>query len=511
MTKTHDLERRPRLSVAMVARDAEPLLANTLDTVRAIADEIVICDAGSSDRTLEVARQGADIVEQIEWREDYSAARNECLRLVTGDWILWLEAGETIDETAAQQLRNFVDESADRGKVYLLILQRPAATAAGCADEIGQPRLIPNRPELRFNGRVREQLFASVIAAGMGIDALECAIQCASSETDSEQQRAQARRILNLANLAIAEEGERPQSLLARAEALAQLGRSGDAGAAYRRAIELADRGSAEMLEAYYGLLTSMDANPTAAEEQIATCLEALEIFPLDAQLLCGMGSYLLRCRRLDLAARSYETAVLYGQINPAVWHLADLAEVAVTCWSLVLQLLGDDQNAQSVLEDALIERPESIRLRRQLIELLVKSGRERDALAQCELFPADMPFRKEIPRVVRGACLAAAKKSAAALQPLQAAYQAGCRDPLCLRWLAAANLAVGNLADVDVVVDAWQRHEPGNLEITAFRQAIAKRRHAGPQIRRTDGPASVGSPVHSPAAIPAAVLHRNI
>ncbi len=498
MNKTNDKNARPRLSVAMVVRDAEPLLTDTLDTIRAIADEIVVCDAGSTDCTLEIAREGADVMQQIEWHEDYAAARNECLRHVTGQWILWLDAGETLDETAAQQLRNFIDESADSGKIYLLFLQRRAACASGCADQIGQPRLMPNRPELRFAGRVREHVLGSAIAAGMGIDALECDIQCASLAAVSEQQRAGARRILNVANLAITADGEQPHTLLARAEALAQLGRPADAGAAYGRAIDLADRGSAEMLEAYYGLLTAMDADPTAAENQVATCLEALEIYPLDAQLLCGMGSYLLRCRRLDLAARSYETAVMYGRINPAVWHLAELAEVAVTCWSLVLQLLGDDQKALSVLEDALDERPDSIRLRRQLIEMFVKAGRERDAFAQCERFPNDMPWRETMAGVVRGACLAAGKKSAAALKPLRAAYQAGCRDPLCLRWLAAANLAVGNLTDVDFITNEWQRHEPGTLEITAFRHAAAQRRQSG-QLRRTDEPVKSGLPVDGP------------
>ena len=145
-----------------------------------------------------------------------------------------------------------------------------------------------------------------------------------------------------------------------------------------------------EMLEAYYGLLTTMDDDPAAAEQQINTCLEALEVYPLDSQLLCGMGSYLLRSRRLDLAARSYEMAVLHGKVDPSIWHLADLADVAVTCWSLVLQLMSDTKRAEAVLKQAVADRPDSLRLRRQLIELYVKAGRERDAIAQCQLLPED-------------------------------------------------------------------------------------------------------------------------
>ena len=170
------------------------MLAATLDSVRAIADEIVVCDLGSSDATLAIAQNGADIVDQIEWQDDNSAARNDCLRRVTGDWVLWLEAGETLDELAGQQLRNFVDESAERNKAYLLFLQRPASSSATSADQIGQLRLVPNRSELRFrgphsrnnpavrvgrgNGRRRTGLRHSIAAAGQGVGAGPCTAHC---------------------------------------------------------------------------------------------------------------------------------------------------------------------------------------------------------------------------------------------------------------------------------------------------------------------------------------------
>jgi tetratricopeptide (TPR) repeat protein len=511
MTKTNPLGKRPQLTVAMVVRDAADVLADAIESVRPIADEIVVADTGSADGTIEIARQCADIVTEIEWQDSFAAARNECAQRVTGDWVLWLEADETLDDTAAQQLRNFIDEAADANKAYLLFIQRPASNAANCCEQIGQLRLVPNRSGLQFTGRIREQILPSIKEAGLGVDALDCVIRRGNSARDAERERADSLRKLNLANLAVTENGDQSLPFIARAEALAELGRSAEAGAVYRRAIEVAERGSSEMLEAYYGLLTAMDADPAAADLQIATCLKALEVYPLDAQLLCGMGSYLLRAQRLDLAARSYEMAATHGKVDPSIWHLADLADVAVVCWSLVLQLLGDAGRAETVLNDALIERPGSVRLRRQLIELCVKAGRERDALAQCKLLPADIAYRSSLPEVIRGAVHAATHKSAAALGPLRAAYRAGCRDPLCLRWLAAAHLAVGNLADVEAIAAEWERHEPANLEIAAFRRAVEQRR-AGPSVekaspagpRRIDGPSPTpGLPIDPAAATP--------
>jgi Flp pilus assembly protein TadD len=486
--------------VAIIARDAAEMLRDTLDSVRQIADEIVVCDMGSTDETLATARAGADVAEQIEWQDDFAAARNDCNLHVTGDWLLWLDPGETIDEIAARQLRNFVDELADPNKAYLLFLQRPAASSANSADQIGQLRLLPCRPELKFSGRVRESVLPSVLAAEMGVDALDCVIQLPT--VDREFERIRARRALNLANLSLTENPDDARAILVRAEALAQLGRPNESGESYRLALDLAERGSSQMLEAYYGLLTTMDDIPAAAEVQINTCLEALEVYPLDSQLLCGMGSYMLRSGRLDLAARSYEMAVSHGKVDPSLWHLADLADVVVTCWCLVLQLQGDAKGAETVLEHAVAERPDSSRLRRQLIEFCVKAGRERDALAQCELLPDDFRWREEMPLVVRGAMLVAAKNAVDGLAPLQMAFQAGCRDVLCLRWLAAANLSLAKLAELDLVLAAWERHEPGNLEIAAFRKAAQQRDRKAPlarNARRVDGAIPSGLPVDLP------------
>ena len=108
----------------------------------------------------------------------------------------------------------------------------------------------------------------------------------------------------------------------------------------YRHALQHAQRGSTDMLEAYYGLLTTFEGDVAARPQQLAVCLEALDIYPFDAQLHCAMGSYLQAQGRVDLAARSYQMAVENGRIDLETWHLTGIAEVATVCWSLSLQLL---------------------------------------------------------------------------------------------------------------------------------------------------------------------------
>ncbi|MFP6656599.1 MAG: glycosyltransferase, partial [Pirellulales bacterium] len=88
-----------RFSVALIVRDAESLLGPTLQSVAAIADEIVVADTGSRDNTREISKQWATRVLDVPWQDSFAAARNACMHATTGDWILWLDAGETISET----------------------------------------------------------------------------------------------------------------------------------------------------------------------------------------------------------------------------------------------------------------------------------------------------------------------------------------------------------------------------------------------------------------------------
>src|SRR4051794_12018490 len=101
---------RPRLSVAILVRDAAERLAATLASMQGLADEIVVADTGSTDATLDVARRYAAKIVELPWVDDFSQSRNSALAQVTGEWVLWLDAGETLTATAASELRQFIDQ-----------------------------------------------------------------------------------------------------------------------------------------------------------------------------------------------------------------------------------------------------------------------------------------------------------------------------------------------------------------------------------------------------------------
>ncbi len=92
-----------RLSVITITLNEERNIGACLESVR-WADEIIIVDSGSTDRTVEIARRYTSTVLQTEWK-GYGGTRNYALDHATGDWILWLDADERVTPELSAEIR----------------------------------------------------------------------------------------------------------------------------------------------------------------------------------------------------------------------------------------------------------------------------------------------------------------------------------------------------------------------------------------------------------------------
>lgn len=96
------------LSVAIVSLNEEANLGRTLESVK-WADEIVVVDSGSTDRTCDIARQyGARVVVET-WR-GYAAQKNLAIEHCTKAWVLSLDADEEISSGLAQEMQNAISD-----------------------------------------------------------------------------------------------------------------------------------------------------------------------------------------------------------------------------------------------------------------------------------------------------------------------------------------------------------------------------------------------------------------
>src|SRR5260370_14057615 len=93
---------RKTLSVAIITRNAEANLERTLGSV-GWADEIVVVDSGSDDRTEEIARSYRSRFYVEEWR-GFAAQKNSALEKCSGEWILSLDADEALSDELAKEI-----------------------------------------------------------------------------------------------------------------------------------------------------------------------------------------------------------------------------------------------------------------------------------------------------------------------------------------------------------------------------------------------------------------------
>ena len=148
----------PRLSVCLITKNEEKFLAQCLKSVRSLAAQIVVVDTGSTDRTVEIAKEFSAEVFAFAWCDDFAAARNAAIEHATGDWILILDADEEV--TAAQHARLEADM-----KQAGVIGHRLPLVNFGQENEGRSfiPRLFRNAPGVFFLGRIHEQVFPSLL------------------------------------------------------------------------------------------------------------------------------------------------------------------------------------------------------------------------------------------------------------------------------------------------------------------------------------------------------------
>ncbi|MCY8950949.1 glycosyltransferase family 2 protein [Bacillus atrophaeus] len=84
------------ISLCMIVKNEEEVLAGCLDSVKGIADEFIIVDTGSADATKEVAARYTDMIYDFEWTDHFADARNFAFSKASKDYILWMDADDVL-------------------------------------------------------------------------------------------------------------------------------------------------------------------------------------------------------------------------------------------------------------------------------------------------------------------------------------------------------------------------------------------------------------------------------
>ena len=122
------------VSLCMIVKDEEDNIGKCLLNLKPLADEMIIVDTGSSDRTKALAEIFGAKLYDFEWNNDFSAARNYSLSKATGDWILVMDADEIISPNDFDAIKKIVKA------------KKPKAFSFVTRNYTNMPNIIGTRP-----------------------------------------------------------------------------------------------------------------------------------------------------------------------------------------------------------------------------------------------------------------------------------------------------------------------------------------------------------------------------
>ena len=105
LSSSYFRQRKVKVSATIIAKNEEHHIADCLKSARLVADEVIVLDSGSSDRTAEIAKEYADVVEVTDW-PGFGIQKQRALEKATGEWVLSLDADERITPELAREINH---------------------------------------------------------------------------------------------------------------------------------------------------------------------------------------------------------------------------------------------------------------------------------------------------------------------------------------------------------------------------------------------------------------------
>ncbi len=172
----------PSISFCIITKNEESCLEQCLTSIRDVVDEIIVVDTGSTDSTKEISKKFTNKIYDFEWIDDFSVARNESLKRATKEWILTLDADETIAQEDLKGLQQLTNATAHVGFMFDIRNYTDDSEASGWVSSKGDKytqsncaagwflghrvKLFKNLKGVKYEGVVHEKIFDSLSLKG---------------------------------------------------------------------------------------------------------------------------------------------------------------------------------------------------------------------------------------------------------------------------------------------------------------------------------------------------------
>lgn len=279
------------LTVCMIVKNEEQHLVRCMKSIKPIADEIIIVDTGSTDRTKKIAIAFGAKVYDFAWNNNFADARNFSIEQAKSNWILVHDADEVLSPLDYHNLKGLLHKTKSQPTAFSMITRNysnnyPEGWTANDGrypdEEAGlgwhptnKVRLFINDRRIRFEGHVHEVVEPSLIRNGMKF--LPCSIPIHHyGRLNVEKTNTKSEEYYILGEKKLAVTGDNPRALRELAIQAGELGKHKEAINFWQRLVNL-DK-TPEILTLAFFNMASCYFLLGKYEEALATSQKAMEL-----------------------------------------------------------------------------------------------------------------------------------------------------------------------------------------------------------------------------------------
>lgn len=339
-----------RISLCIIVKNEEAVLARCLQSFRGVVEEIVVVDTGSTDRTVDIARAFTPHVYFFEWVDDFSAARNFALSKGTMEYLMWVDADDVLLDGDKHSFLASKQALAPDVDVVMMRYHTAFDAAGNPTFSYYRERLVRRAAMLRFEEPVHEY-----IALCGNIVQIEAAI---THQKPPDANRSERNIRIYEARVA-AGEVLSPRGMYYYARELKDHARYSDAAAQFHAFLET-KRGWVGDNIAACGALAQCYFALEQHERGFAALMQSFLYATPRAEICCQAGYY-FKARAMQAEALYWFELALtlkkpeesWGFMQPDCWGYTPAIECAV-----LLDALGDPLGACAYNERAALYKP---------------------------------------------------------------------------------------------------------------------------------------------------------
>lgn len=310
LKQLRDLAQKAGISLCMIVKNEERVLADCLRSAQPFFQEIIVVDTGSSDRTVQIAKEHGAQVHEIAWPDSFALARNESLKHASGKWVFWLDADDTLPFASGEAIVSAAIHAPKQVAAFVVPV-RFTDEGEHSGVQVDHVKLFRNVPGLEFEGRIHEQILPSLRRSipGGEIARLGAVVLHSGYDSSEEGQARKRERDEKLLKLDLADRPNHPFVLF-------NLGMTAHYTGDHEGALEwltkcLEHSGSEEShVRKTYAMMGGSYRRLGRIEEAIACLKTGLETVQSDPEIHFLLGQLYAERGEFDLARHHYRACL---------------------------------------------------------------------------------------------------------------------------------------------------------------------------------------------------------